>query len=264
MRITGVLCTFNDCDYLDAALTAFKGVTDKLYVIEGSWQTASGYKNTQKRSDENTYNILDKHIDQKKVCLIQANESSERTQRQVGLEKAKEDGSDWHWFLDSDEIYPPSVVNAIKTTLNRLPPNVCGLRLNSFNFINSFNRWYEGNYARIARVTPDAYFLQNNDVNWTNPSAEIQHMPKTLRYFHYCYVKKNTEQMWRKLHAHEVEDPSFKTNWTPQYGAEGHVYTIPSSIQQYRFTGMHPAVMKDHPNIKANIYNDEDIRFAAA
>lgn len=262
MKITGHLCTFNDCEYLDAVIRSFKNHVDRLYLIEGSWRSSQGYDGKQ-RSERETYNILDRHIDNKKVFLIQANAASEKEQRQIGLEKAKEDGADWHWFLDSDEIYPDSVAMLIKARLSVASPIEHGFRVRSFNFINSFNRWYPGDYARIARVTPQARFFVNNDVAWEVPGAQIVTLSERWRYFHYNYVKKDPSQFWRKMHYHETEDPTFKARITPQYGAIGHIYTIPNDIQIFDFAGKHPAIMKDHPNIVANIYNDVNLSFSA-
>ena len=263
-RIVSFLCQFNDAEYLDAAIQSFKWLPDKLYIIEGSWKSSQGYSNTQLRSDPKVYNIIDRHVDNKRVFLIQANEAGEKEQRQVGLEKAKEEGADWAWMLDSDEVYPKLVMTQIRNMLMLALPSIHGFRVQSFNFINSFKTWYRGDYNRIYRVTPEARFVLNNDVQFYRDGrrADVLTIAERLRFMHYNYVKADPSQFWRKMHYHETEDPTFKGRITPQYGAKGHIYTIPADIPRYTFTGQHPAIMKDHPNIKANIYNDSDLRFA--
>jgi hypothetical protein len=263
-RIVSFLCQFDDPDYLHVALESFKWLPDKLYIIEGSWQSSQGYSNTPLRSNQYVYNIIDRHVDNKRIFLIQANERGEKEQRQIGLEKAKEDGADWCWMLDSDEVYTKPVMVQILNQLNLAPPSTHGFRVQSFNFINSFNTWYRGDYNRIYRVTPEAHFVLNNDVQFYKDGrkTDILTITDRLRYFHYNYVKSDPAQFWRKMHYHETEDPTFKGRVTPQYNAKEHFYTIPGDIPRYTFTGQHPAIMKNHPNIKANIYNDSDLRFS--
>jgi hypothetical protein len=266
MRIVSFLCTFDDPEYLDAALASFKWLPDKLYIIEGSWKSSQGYAGTKLRSGVETYNIIDKHVDNKKVFLIQANEESEKAQRQVGLEKAKEEGADWYWFLDSDEIYTKPTMIGIRNILEKSGPPTYGFRVQSYNFINSFKRYYHGDYNRIGYVTPNAKFVQNNDVAWDDMLRwvhQVQMLPPSLRFFHYNYVKRDPSQFWRKMHYHETEDPTFKARITPQYGAKGHIYTIPQDIKIYDYRWKHPAIMLDHPNIRANIYNDSDLSFSS-
>ena len=262
VRIVSFLCTFDDPEYLDAAIESFKWLPNKLYIIEGAWQS-SLKTGMSERSGADTYNIIDKHVDNKKVFLIHANEAGEKEQRQVGLERAKADGADWCWMLDSDEIYTRSTMMAIRNLLQTANTSSYTFRVRSYNFINSFRRWYDGNYARIYRVKPDAKFVQNNDVGFGDCLRwhTSRELPESLRFYHYNYVKKDPAQFWNKMRYHENEDPSFKQRISHQYGHKGNQYKIPSNIQLFTFTGGHPKIMQTHPNLVNNIYGDTDLRF---
>ena len=93
MKICSFLTVFNDPEYLEQALESFKDYPDKLFIIEGSWQSAQKSSNSNPRSEIETYNIIDRYVDGKRVFLVQANEPLERDQRQVGMELAKRERS---------------------------------------------------------------------------------------------------------------------------------------------------------------------------
>jgi glycosyltransferase involved in cell wall biosynthesis len=260
MKIVAAMCTYNDPDYLDVTIQSFKWFPDKLFIIEGSWQSA----NAPPRSDQCTYDIINKHVDNQRVFLVQANEARERNQRQIGLNLAKEEKADWHWIIDSDEVYTHDALVAMRTILKRASRNIYGFRLNSYNFINSFNKWYHGDYWRIYRPTPLATFIMDNDVRFNDPNnwtPQIGKMPDNLKFYHYNYVKPNTEQFWRKMQYQAEQDPSFNQRLLPHYGCEKGTYKIPEDIPVYNFTGKHPGIMRNHPYFINNIYNDKNLRF---
>ena len=262
LKIVSFLCQYQDPEYLDAVLTNFKWLPDKLYILEGAWKSAMK-DGSDPRSDQRTYEIIAKHVDNEKVFLIQSNEETEVKQRQVGLELAKHDKADWCWMIDSDEVYTKSTMQAIQRILTNAPSFVHTYRVRSYNFINSFKRWYDGDYARIYRVTPDAQFIMNNDVQFYQDGRVVGSfkIPEQLRFHHYNYVKLDPEHMWTKLRAHENDDPNFKQQHTHRYGHQGNQYTLPSDIPIFTYTGKHPLIMKDHPNFVNNIYNDHNLQF---
>jgi hypothetical protein len=116
-----------------------------FFIIEGSWQSAQQYNASPPRSGIETYNIIDKHVDNKRVFLVQANEARERNQRQIGLELAKEHGADWFWMLDSDEIYTRSNLQAMAAMLTRAPKKsmrwVSASQLQFHQQLQSLVRW---------------------------------------------------------------------------------------------------------------------------
>jgi hypothetical protein len=81
-------------------------------------------------------------------------------------------------------------------------------------------------------------------------------MPEHLRFFHYNYVKQNSDQFWRKMKYQSEQDVSFDTRLLPQYGHDGKKYTIPADIPVYEFVGRHPKLMASHPYFQRNIYGD--------
>lgn len=280
MKIVSFMTVFNDPEFLQETLESFKDYPEKLLIIEGSWQSAIKSSGVPERSDKETYDILNKYIDNKKIFLIQANEPLERDQRQLGMEWAKKENADWVHMLDADEVYTKNSLLQIKSILKTTPQNILGYRLKSFNFLNSFKTWYDGNYMRIYRVTPKAKFFMDNDCQWeiNGPINTIKGIHSERSFFHYNYVKQKNEIFLRKMKYQNFQDPSFWAKYmdTGQYnskedgllaGFENYmkkfVYKIPDDIEVYEngFTGKHPKIMKNHLYFKNNIFNDSNIEF---
>lgn len=263
MKIVSFMCVYQDHEYLHEAISSIKDWVDELYIIEGSWQSSQKF-NAQPRSGKLVYDILDRHIDNKKVFLVQANEPREKDQRQIGLEIAKANGSDWCMMSDADEVYTPQGLKAIKQILKQTPDQVVGYRLRSYNFINSFKKWYDGNYMRIYKATPEAKFYMDNDVQWPDrKNALIGAVPGPRSFFHYNYVRRNTNTFWLKMKYQNDQDP---TMWkrmidSGQYKEENGVYTIPDDCPIYEYTGRHPKIMKDHPYFQQDVFGDGEIKF---
>lgn len=268
MKINAFLVTFNDTEYLEQTLHSVQDFADKLYIIEGSWKSAQESSGCSARSDKATFDIINKFVDNKKIFLIEANEHRERDQRQVGLELAKKDGAEWCYMFDSDEVYTRSSLTLLKHYLFNYSSGLVGYRINSYNFINSFNKWYQGNYMRCYRVTPEARFYMDNDCAW----PDLENFPELQRvvgqmpgysFYHYNYVKLNKEAFIRKMKYQNEQDPSFNIRMLPQYGFDEFKkeYKIPSDIKIYDFKGKHPAIMKSHPYFVNNIYNDTNLSF---
>ncbi len=198
-----------------------------------------------------------------KVFLIQANEAREREQRQVGLELAKKEGADWCHMLDADEVYTEESLRRVKTFLKYAAPQVMGWRLQSNNFINSFKKWYRGDYMRVYRVTPEAEFVMDNDVSWPDLKSGFISMIPGISFHHYNYVRRNTDTFWLKMKYQNDQDPTLwkRAIESGQYKEENGVYTIPDDCPIYEYTGTHPKIMKEHPYFKEDIFGDGEIRY---
>jgi len=262
MKIVSFMCVYNDHEYLDQAIESFKNYPDILYIIEGSWQSSQKF-DAASRSNELVYDIINKHVDNKKVFLIQANEPREKDQRNIGLELAKQHDADWCHMLDADEVYTPKTLDLIKRWLNRAPDGILGYKLLSFNFINSFKKWYDGKYMRIYKVTPKCHFYMDNDVAWPDKEGIISAIPGPRSFYHYNYVRKNVDSFWLKMKYQNDQDPTMWKRFieSGQYKEENGIYTIPDSCQIYKYTGKHPKIMKNHPYFQNDVFGDGEIEY---
>lgn len=263
MKIIGATFVFNDYEYLHQTLESFKWFPDKLFIIEGSWKSNQKASGVSERSNELTYEIINKHVDNKKVFLVQANEFLERDQRQIALELAKQEKADWFWFTDADEVYLRSRLFFAKRCLeNAMKSDALGFRINSYNFINSFKKWYDGNYMRIYRVTPKARFFMDNDVEWSDKKGYVGSIPGRS-FYHYNYVRKNTERFHNMMRYQNFQDETFWKRMieSGNYKEEQGKYTIPSDIPIFDFSGRHPKIMSMHPYFTGNAFGDGQLEF---
>ena len=263
MKIVGATFVYNDYEYLDQTLECFKNFPDKHFIIEGSWRSNQKSSGVSLRSDQQTYDIINKHVDNRQVFLIQANEERERNQRQVGMELAKKEGADWFFMTDADEVYPKKSLDIIKNILQRTPDYMLGYRIHSYNFINSFKKWYNGDYMRLYRVTPKAEFVMDNDVAWTDKDGMIAPMPGGYLFYHYNYVRKNTTRFWNMMRYQHEQDQTFWKRMIDSgpYKEEAGIYKIPDDIKIYDFIGKHPTIMKNHPYFKNDVFGDGEISY---
>jgi len=263
VKIVGATFVYNDWEYLDQSLESFKWFPDKHFIIEGSWKSAQSTGGAKPRSNEITYEIINKHVDNKQVFLVQANAERERNQRQIALELAKKEGADWFFMTDADEVYVKNKLILIKNWLEKAKDSsALGFRVNSYNFINSFKKWYSGNYMRIYRVTKDARFFMDNDVEWPDRKGYIGTIPG-VSYYHYNYVRRNTERFWTMMKYQNEQDPSFWQRYVDsgQYAEQAGKYKIPDDIKIYDYTGKHPLIMKNHPYFVQDVFGDGEIQY---
>jgi glycosyltransferase involved in cell wall biosynthesis len=272
MKTVGFICVYNDADYLEQCILSCKDHVDELMIIEGAFQCTlftDGKRNKRpERSNDGTLDIIAKYVDNKKIHSAYANEKEHKYQYQIGLDFAKERNADWAILIDSDEVWTQQAWSLLNTKLKTADKfGVYEYRIKEYCFINDFNTWYPGEYPRVFKVTPDAYFVADNEVVWTKDGkhedrgraeGHIQLLSNSPIVYHYGYVRRKKrwqlkqDCLWEKDH-----NPINK-----QYKLEANTYVIPSDIPIYSFTGKHPEIMQKHEfhNKTANeiIYGEEE------
>jgi len=261
MKIISFLRVFNDFEYLDKALESVINFPGDLYIIEGSWKSAQ-IAGANQRSDEKTYNILNKYLKlDKKYKLIQANGNTEYDHCQIAMNIATQENADWLFLIDADEVHH---AQEIEETLSYLKfykdnLNIKEIRLNSYNFCNSFKKHYDGEYFRVFRPRDNAKFIEANHCSYSSNYSYIT-LPNTIRYYHYNYVKKNNPQSFHlKMKFYDNEHPENQSLYNQGYKEENGIYTIPVEIKDFDLS--HPKIMENHPYFIDNIYQDKDIKF---
>ena len=105
MKIISFLRVFNDFEYLDKTLESVLDFPGDLYIVEGSWESAQK-AGASKRSDEKTYDIINKYLKlDKKYKLIQANGDNEFSHCQIPMDIAIQENADWLFLIDADEVH---------------------------------------------------------------------------------------------------------------------------------------------------------------
>ena len=261
MKIISFLRVFNDFEYLDKTLESVLDFPGDLYIIEGSWESAQK-AGASKRSDEKTYDIINKYLKlDKKYKLIQANGDNEFSHCQIPMDIAIQENADWLFLLDADEVHH---AQEIEETLNYLKfykdhDSIKEIRLNSYNFCNSFKKYYDGEYFRIFKPKDNAKFIEANHCIYNSNYSYVT-LPNTIRYYHYNYVKKNNPQSFHlKMKFYDNEHPENQSLYNQGYKEENGIYTIPVEMKDFDLP--HPKIMENHPYFIDNIYQDKDINF---
>ena len=261
MKLTAFTICYNSADYLDYVIRSALEWVDEIVVVEGAFQIGID-AGCRRRSQDETLNIMSRYHDNAKVVLHITDKPCQehKDQYQLALDIAKRGSPDWCILIDSDEIYPQETQRVIRKTLEKsMNSGIYGFRVHSYNFINNFRSYYNGVYPRIYRCTPDAKFVYDNEVEWSNdgksgdkmsptPPDHISSIPAHFRFFHYAYVKEHAilnakaRMMWEK-----DNNPDYNPKY-PKYRAEEGLYRVPDGISIMKFMGEHPPIMADHPN----------------
>lgn len=261
MKIISFLRVFNDFEYLDKTLEGALNIPGDFYIIEGSWKSAQK-AGARLRSEEKTYDIINKYLRlNKKFKLIQANKDTEYDHCQIAMDIAIDEKADWLFLVDSDEVHHKEEVDEVLKYLDfyRNHESVKEIRLNSYNFCNSFRRYYDGEYFRVFKPIKNTKFIQANHCNYNSPYSYIV-LPDTIRYYHYNYVKKNNPEAFHiKMKFYDNENPGNKSLYEQGYKEENGLYTIPVELKDFNLS--HPKIMENHPYFVNNIYKDKDITF---
>ena len=262
IKLTSFLRVFNDYEYLDKTLESAFEFPGEFYIIEGSWDS-SQKAGAKKRSNAQTYEIINKYLklDSNKYKLIQANGNNEYSHCQIAMDIAKNNNSDWLLLFDADEVHHKEEISQILDYLKVYKNNLSikEIRLNSYNFCNSFKKYYDGEYFRIFRPTTCAQFIEANHCFYNTDYTYIT-LPQDIRYYHYNYVKKyNTESFHLKMKFYDNEHPHEQSLYSKGYGENNGLYSIPVSLKDFNLP--HPKIMENHPYFIDNIYNDTNITF---
>ncbi len=262
IKLTSFLRVFNDYEYLDKTLEGSLQVPGEFYIIEGSWLSAQK-AGAKQRSNEQTYDIINKYLklDKTKYKLIQANGENEYSHCQIAMDIAKRNNSDWLFLFDADEVHHTDEINQILDYLKfyKDHSSIKEIRLNSYNFCNSFKKYYDGEYYRIFKPTNCAKFIEANHCSYSS-SYECFTLPSHIRYYHYNYVKKyNPESFHMKMKFYDNEHIGQSSLYSQGYGEKNGIYSIPVTLKEFELS--HPKIMENHPYFINNIYNDDNITF---
>jgi len=242
IKICAYICLYNDHEFLSEAIDSISPYVDKLFLIEGAWETSIS-SGANPRSNEITYSIINEKINDK-IILIQSNERDETSQRQKALDICKKENCDWIISLDADEIWTEEGFKELYECLEeRLDKNdFFGIKLSSYNFFNTFYQYYHGLYPRVYRNTPDAVVYNCNHVYWPGHDRNVNNYfeltSEKSKFYHYSYVRKNQDLFHLKMRFLKLENGN--DLYACGYGlTEENIYSIPINDIN-NFTGHHP------------------------
>lgn len=264
MRLAALMTVYNEADFIAQAIESCIDHVDELIIIEGSYQEMIDI-GASPRSNDGTIEIIRdlfsikeetsefhlSHPDGASTTYIQANEKTDKDQRNVGLEIAKKLGADWLLIIDGDEVYEPKTFKQIRSICKQFDKGgVLGCYFTSLTFVNDFEHYTLQEFPRLFRVTSDCQFTNDNFMEWGNIKwqwPQVIKMPQ-IKYHHYAFCKGTEsyrERFLLKKRWWETRfgDKKFEYDW--YLDENGKIYSPNHKI--YTYTGKHPELTSSSP-----------------
>jgi glycosyltransferase involved in cell wall biosynthesis len=243
------MTVYNEADYIDFAIRGCLPHVDHLVIVEGAYQETIALGKPP-RSNDGTLEIIQKYTGDSKVQFIQANERSDKDQRNIGLAKIKELNPDgWMLIVDGDEVYKPETFKLVVGLTKILEKNSYkAAYFKSLTFVNDLDHYTEQEFPRLFKLTPECHFTDDNfmkwaDAIWAYPSViKLDH----IKYYHYSFVKNRERTELKKKWWETRFQKLFAYGW--DYDERGFISDKGHKI--YEFKGQHPEIMRDHIKMK--------------
>lgn len=256
-KLSVLMTVYNEAEFVEYAIRSCLPYVDHLVIVEGAYQETIAL-GASPRSTDGTLNKIQNVIAEyaskedptaAKVRYIEANEKTDKDQRNVGLEIIKElNPEGWFMIIDGDEVYEPATFKMIQVAINNMEKtSKYAAYFKSFTFVNDMKHYAEQEFPRLFKITPGVKFTNDNFVAWEDKKVGwftpyVIKIPY-INYFHYSFCKgKERFEMKKKWWETRFGKP-FDYGW--KVNEQGKIEDPDHEI--YEFTGQHPKVMESHP-----------------
>lgn len=248
------MTVYNEVDYIDFAIRGCLPYVDHLVIVEGAYQETIALGKTP-RSNDGTLDIIQKYTGDPKVYFIEANEHSDKDQRNIGLKKIKELNPDGYvCIIDGDEIYEPFRIELIKKYAipGLVKANKKVKYFASMTFVNDFKHFTWQQFPRLFKITPKCHFVNDNQMSYEDGNENIIWCDRPIydissdkiRYFHYSFCKgKERFETKRKWWMNRGYGTNFDYGWNID---GNHQISDPKNHKILEYVGIHPEIMKHH------------------
>lgn len=249
------MTVYNEADFIEYAIRSCLPYVDHLVIVEGAYQETIKL-GAPPRSTDNTFTKIQHTIADyaskedptaSKIRYIEANEQTDKDQRNVGLQKIKELNPDgWCLIIDGDEVYEPDAFKMVRVCMKNMEKtNKYAAYFKSLTFVNDVNHYAEQEFPRLFKITPEATFVNDNFMSWNGVRWSPPWVIKIpyVSYFHYSFCKGKErfelKKKWWETRFGQEFDYGWKVNEKDQIEDENH--------EICEFTGQHPKIMENHP-----------------
>ena len=159
-RLSVLMTVYNEAEFVDYAIRACLPYVDDLVIVEGAYQETIAL-GASPRSTDGTLEILEQWKDAAEkegedsiVHFIEANEQTDKDQRNAGLEKIKELNPDgWVLIIDGDEVYDKNAFSMIRSAMvNMDRSQKLAAIFRSLTFVNDFKHFAEQDFPRLFKI----------------------------------------------------------------------------------------------------------------
>lgn len=263
------MTVYNEADFVRFALASCVDFVDDVVVVEGAYQetikcggeprstdgTIEAVKGFMETFEEMSCHNIGAYFP---VHYIEANEQTDKDQRNIGLERIKQVNPDgWLLIIDGDEVYTKENFMMVRNYMKIMEKqDKYAAYFKSLTFVGDFEHYTDQEFPRLFRITPECEFTNDNFMRWPDKGVEwkLPHVIKIpyLRFHHYAFCKGvDNERFLLKKKWWETRfgdnymgtGKSFEYDW--YVNEEGKIRSPNHDI--YKYTGRHPEIMKDHP-----------------
>ena len=231
MKITAVFCVYNEQEYLEYALKSILPGVDRVILCLGlAPYNAYNPKAREVSRADQTEALVDEWAKKEpRLTVVKGIWSSEVEHREAGLKLCLEDGTDYYWLIDGDEVYREDHLRNIRQELEK-HPEVGTFIIKCHIFWRSFSyripaQEMSWRPRRIFKMTRQRgilgigfphrlRFVGQNEMNSIGPVVEIP--PDRAVFYHFSYARsaKAMEDKFRTFsHAHEIPQAWIDNVW---------------------------------------------------
>jgi len=254
------MTVYNEADFIRFAMSSCLDLVDHLVIVEGAYQETIKLGASPRSTDGTIEKIKEckKVYDQldgataifnrggSKIHYIEANEQTDKDQRNVGLKKIKELDSDWLLIIDGDEVFNPNTFKQIRNYCNLMDKNNKKVSyFQSLTFVNDLDHFCYQKFPRLFKIEPNCKFVNDNYMHYEDLPVFGDHIIENLniKYFHFAFVK--------GLERFEIKKKWWETRFGKPFdygwhvGEDGKLQDTNHKI--YEFTGKLPKILDNHP-----------------
>lgn len=267
MKLSVLMTVYNEKDFVEYAIKSCLPFVDHLVIVEGAYQETIKLGKSPRSDDGTKEKIFDllyyregvsskkatNHLavnffETDKVCYIEANEQTDKDQRNVGLKKIKELSPDGFLLIvDADEIYDPNTFSLIRSTMKMMRKNNKKMAyFNSLTFVNDAKHYTNQYFPRLFDLKNAVEFVNDNYMIW-NENIEDWVLygqgSSPIKYYHFAFTKGRERFELKKKWWETRFNKPFNYSWF--IDENGKINDTDHKI--FLYEGKFPDVLSNHP-----------------
>ena len=270
MKITAVFCVYNEQEYLEWAVRGILPGVERVIILLGL-QPYDAYnpKAREISRPDGTEAIVDRlAASHPKITVVKGVWSSEVEHRNAGMKICLENGTDYYWLVDGDEVYREDQMRNIREDIQKHPEAgtfivKCHIFWRSFRYRIPAQQmsWRP---RRIFKMTRNRnilglkfpYHLKFTGQNQTNSIGPVYELPPERAVFYHFSYARSAAAMRDKFrtfsHAHEIPEEWVNNVWEkwPADRRMPNIHPIdPPKFPQavFQMPDDFPEILKKHP-----------------
>ncbi|MBI4313196.1 MAG: glycosyltransferase family 2 protein [Candidatus Omnitrophica bacterium] len=269
-KIAAVFCVYNEEAYLEYAIRSVLPLAQRVVVCLGLAPYTAYNPNARAVSKpDGTEALVDRLAREiPQMTVIKGTWKDEIEHRNAGLAVCLEDGTDYHWLVDGDEVYREDHLQNIREEIERRPEVgtfivKCHIFWRSFSYRIPADElaWRPRRIFKITRhrnilgirIPYRCKFTGQNETNSLGPVVEIP--TSRAVFYHYSYARSSAamaDKFKTFSHAHEIRSDWIKAVWEKWPGNRDMPDIHPIDPPKFPRAAAispedHPEIMKRHP-----------------